>query len=100
MVDGTSFAEAVSKLTPDDICKAVRRRDNGIYDGYSTVASRFLNSVSTSCRPVGPSNEAAKYARRHFFHYGINLDLQYFSPLLLTMNVPLEFNCMLMVDPR
>lgn len=67
MVDGNSFAEAVSKLTSDDICRAVRRRDNGMNDGYNTVASRFLNSVSTSCRPVGHSNEAAKYARRQFF---------------------------------
>ena len=67
MMDGTSFAEAVSQLTMNDICKAVKRRDNGVYDGYNNVASRFLNSVSTSCKPVGHSNEAAKYARRQFF---------------------------------
>ena len=67
MVNGISFAEAVSKLTKDDICKAARRRDNGIVGDYNNVASRFLNSISTSCRPVGHSNEAAKYARRQFF---------------------------------
>ena len=33
----------------------------------NNMASRFLNSISTSCRPVGHSNEAAKYARRQFF---------------------------------
>ena len=67
MKDGITFAEAVSKLTINDICKAVQRKDNGVNDGYKSIASRFLNSVSTSCRPVGHSNEAAKYARRQFF---------------------------------
>ena len=65
--DGTSFAEGVSKLTSEDICRAVRRRDIGMRDCYSNVANRFLNSVSTFCRPIGQSNEAAKYTRRQYF---------------------------------
>ena len=101
MKDGITFAEAVSKLTINDICKAVQRKDNGINDGYKSIASRFLNSVSTSCRPVGHSNEAAKYARRQFFLCGIDLDhLHYFSLLHQMMNVLLEFNFMLMVEKR
>ena len=59
--------QAVSKSTSEDICRAVRRRDSGMNDGYSIVASRFLNSVSVSCQPVGHSNEATKYSRRQFF---------------------------------
>ena len=67
VIDGKTFAEAVSKLTIDNICKAVQRRANGINDGYRSIASRFLNCVSTSCRPVGYPNRTAKYARRQFF---------------------------------
>ena len=44
-----------------------QRRDNGVFSSSNNVASRFLNSISTSCRPVGHSNEAAKYARRQLF---------------------------------
>ena len=66
-MDRTSFAEAVSKLTTEDICRGVRRRDNRMYTSYSNVINMFFNSVSTSCRPIGHSNEAAKYARRQYF---------------------------------
>ena len=67
MRNGISFSEAVSKLSKEDICKAAQRRDNGVASSANNTASRFLNSISTSCRPVGHSNEAAKYARRQFF---------------------------------
>ena len=58
MVNETSFAETVSRLTKDDIFTAARRCDNGIVDSYNKVASQFLSSISTSYRPLGYSNEA------------------------------------------
>ena len=70
MRNGISFAEVISNLTKEDILKAAQRRDNGVAYSPNNMASRFFNSISTSCRPVGYSNEAVKYARRQFFHYG------------------------------
>ena len=67
MRNGISFAEVISNLSKEDILKAAQRRDNGVAYSPNNMASRFLNSISTSCRPVGHSNEAAKYARRQFF---------------------------------
>ena len=68
MRNGISFAEAVSKLLPEDICKVAQRRDNGMpFSTNNNTAARLLNSISTSCRPVGHSNKAEKYARRQFF---------------------------------
>ena len=67
MRNGISFADVVSNLSKEDILKAAQRCDNGVAYSPNNMASRFLNSISTSCRPVGHSNEAAKYARRQFF---------------------------------
>ena len=83
------------------MCRAFRRRDNGMNDGYSTVASRFLNSVSASCQPVGHSNEATKYDQRQFFPYGKDLELHhYFSLLHPMMNINSEFSFMQTVEQR
>ena len=56
-----------SKLVTEEIYRAVRRRENGMRNSYSNMANRFLNSVSTSHRSIGQSNETAKYARRQYF---------------------------------
>ena len=47
MVEGSSSGEPVSRSSIDHICKDIRRRDNGLNDGYNKMASIFLTSVST-----------------------------------------------------
>ena len=59
-----SFSEAVPKLITEDICRVVRGRDIVMCDKYSNVVCIFLNSVSTSCRPIGQSNEKNKIGRK------------------------------------
>ena len=68
----STFAEKVSELSSTDITNAVARRDADL--PTAGTASEFLTAVTTSCKPVGHSNEAAAYARRQFFammdHFG------------------------------
>ena len=65
MRNGNSFEEAVSKLSPEDICQAAQRRYNGMpFSANNNAFAILLNSISTSCRQVGHSRKAAKDARR------------------------------------
>jgi hypothetical protein len=59
---GASLAEQFSVLTADEVSAATARADTGV--GMSGVAGRFLTAVSTSCRPLGHSKEAAVVARQ------------------------------------
>ena len=57
------LAEKVSKLTANDIRRAVQAHKLGRPCDYKDSAQYFLKAVETSCRPISHFNEAAKYAR-------------------------------------
>jgi hypothetical protein len=59
---GASLAEQFSVLTADEVSAATARADTGL--GMPGSAGRFLSAVSTSCRPLGHSKEAAAVARQ------------------------------------
>ena len=63
---GQTLAEHVSKLTVDDVELASKRLSVGLPNNGS-AASRLLTAVSTSCKPIGHSNEAAAGARKKYF---------------------------------
>ena len=60
------LAEKVSKLTTQDIIKAVKAHKDGEKCDYKDGGQYFLKAVETSCRPIGHSNEAADYARKKY----------------------------------
>jgi len=64
---GSNLAKAFSKLEPEDIARAARRRDNEM--SATGVSGNFLRAVTTSCRPVAYSSEAAAHARRQLMAY-------------------------------
>ena len=55
----------MSQLTSKEIAEAAKRKDDNITVGG--VAGRFFSAMSSACRPVGHSNEAAAAARRKMF---------------------------------
>jgi hypothetical protein len=57
---GESLGTLFSQLTPDAVTLAANRANLNMRT--PGVAGRFLSSVTTSCRPLGHSNEAAQYA--------------------------------------
>ena len=60
------LAEKVSKLTTQDIIKAVKAHKDGKQCDYKDGGQYFLKAVETSCRPIGHSNEAADYSRKKY----------------------------------
>ena len=68
------LAERVSKLTIEEVRKAVQLHKMKKPCNYKNVAQNFLKAVETSCRPIGHSNEAADYARKKYMslwnHFG------------------------------
>ena len=64
-IGGVALADRVSKLTEEEIQQTAAKKDNG-KRGIGD-ADEFLQEVSTSCRAVGYSAEAAAYARRQYF---------------------------------
>jgi hypothetical protein len=66
-VRGGTLGEKFSELTPEEIAVAAGRADCGLTAGGTS--GRFLSAVSTSCTPLGHSNEAAAYARRQYMAY-------------------------------
>ena len=60
------LAEKVSKLTTQDIIKAVKAHKDGKQCDYKDGGQYFLKAVETSCRPIGHSNEAADYSRKRY----------------------------------
>ena len=66
MLRGQTLAEQVSLLTADDtISTSDRANTNNCNDG--TTAGRFLQAVSTACKPLSHSKEAATDARKKLF---------------------------------
>ena len=68
------LAEKVSKLTTEEVKKAVLMHKLGKPCDYKDGAQYFLKAVETSCRPLGHSNEAADYALKKYMslwnHFG------------------------------
>jgi len=64
---GASLAEQFSVLTADEVSAATARADTGV--GMSGPGGRFLTAVSTSCRPLGHSKEAAAVARQKLMSF-------------------------------
>lgn len=61
------MAERFSDLTADEIAVAAARADCGLNAGG--ISGAFLSAVSTSCAPLGHSNEAAARARKQYMAY-------------------------------
>ena len=61
-----TLAERVSKLTEDDLKAAVTRKKLRFKPNNLNTGDVFLNAVSTSCIPVGHSNEAADFGRKKY----------------------------------
>jgi len=53
-----------SKLTPDEVALAANRANMNLRN--VGIGGRFLSSVTTSCRPLGHSNESAEHARKQY----------------------------------
>ena len=68
------LAERVSKLTIEEVRKAVQLHKIKQPCNYKNVAQHLLKAVETSCRPIGHSNETADYARTIYMplwnHFG------------------------------
>ena len=58
MLRGKTLAEQFSKLTSDEILAASNSIPHNIQTS-NTTGSKLLKAVSTSCRPLGHSQEAA-----------------------------------------
>ena len=71
---GSTLAEKVSTLTVADIEQAVAKKKLNQTDPSN--AGMFLKAISTSCRNMGHTEEAAKYNRRNFYalddHFGLS----------------------------
>ena len=83
LLRGQTLAEQVSKLTADDITNAAKNVNMKIPSNGNTAA-HFLKAVSTSCKPIGHSTEAAADARKKYFamrdHFGTQSVFFTFSP--------------------
>jgi len=64
---GGDLGERFSQLTCDEVSLAAARADCGLNAGGD--GGRFLSAVSTSCKPLGHSNEAASFARKQYMAY-------------------------------
>ena len=68
---GKSLAERISQLSVHDIKEASlelkSKQENNLPLNTSTTAGNFLKSISTSCKVLGHTTEAAKEARRKVY---------------------------------
>lgn len=71
-VDGTPLGETISTLTSTDL-EQIRSNKT---DCLNTNTQSFLKAISTSCRSMGNTPEAAKFNRRKMFamldYFGLN----------------------------
>jgi hypothetical protein len=71
-VNGVSLGEKLSKLTVQDLEKIQENNTDNIHDNTKGL----LRAISTSCKSMGHTDEAAKYARRCCFamliYYSLN----------------------------
>ncbi|NND76574.1 MAG: hypothetical protein HKN39_00125, partial [Flavobacteriales bacterium] len=70
---GETLGNLFSKLTPDAVALAANRANLNM--GTPGLGGRFLSSVTTSCRPLGHSNEAAAFARKQYMAFCDTLGL-------------------------
>ena len=71
-VDGMPLGEKLSTLSMNDL----EQINDNIPDHLNKNRKGLLKAISTSCRAMGHTNEAAKYARQNCFamldHHGLN----------------------------
>jgi hypothetical protein len=71
-VNGTSLGEKLSKLTVQDLENIQENNTDNLHDNTKGL----LRAISTSCKAMGHTDEAAKYAQRCCFamldYYGLN----------------------------
>ena len=71
-VNGVSLGEKLSKLTVQDLEKVQENNTDNLHDNTKGL----LKAISTSCKAIGHTDEAAKYAQRCCFatldFYGLN----------------------------
>ena len=67
--NGTAAGEEIAKLSIKDIEAAAKAENDGGETGLNqnSYASKFLKAITTSCRSMGHTKEAAQYARRKCF---------------------------------
>ena len=71
-IDGVPLGEKLSTLTVSNMEKI----NDDKTDHLNAKTKSFISAISTSCRAMGHTEEAAKYARRSCFalldHFGLN----------------------------
>ena len=67
-LNGRSWGEDMSCLTAKEITVAAKRKDDKLHVGG--VAGRFFTAITSACKPVGHTNEAAAAGRRKMFALG------------------------------
>lgn len=78
-----SLAERISTLSPEEIKEAVEYKDLNNTNA-NTSAGNFLQAVSTCCRSIAYSPEAAKHHRRRYLALAAHLGLK--RTFFLTMS--------------
>ena len=71
-VNGVSLGEKLSKLTVQDLEKVQENNTDNLHEN----AKGLFKAISTSCKAMGHTDEAAKYAQCYYFamldYYGLN----------------------------
>ncbi len=71
-IDGIPLGEKLSTLSTEDF-EQIKDNNN---DNLNATTKCFLKAISTSCRAMGHTEQAAKDARRHCFamldYFGLN----------------------------
>jgi hypothetical protein len=71
-VNGVSLGDRLSRLTTEDLQLVTNENTKNLNENTKGL----LKAISTSCKAMGHTDEAAKYARRCCFamldHYGLN----------------------------
>ncbi len=71
-VNGVSLGEKLSKLTIEDLQLVTKDNTDNLHENMKGL----LKAISTSCKSMGHTDEAVKYARHCCFamldHYGLN----------------------------
>ena len=71
-VNGVSLGDRLSRLTIEDLQLVTNKNTENLNENTKWL----LKAISTSCKAMGHTDEAAKYARRCCFamldHYGLN----------------------------
>ena len=88
--NGTAAAEAIAKMTVSQIEAAMKQDEDGtpVLEQNNSHATTFLKAVSTSCRSMGHTKEAAQYARRKCFALQ-----DYFSMHSLFFTITVDDEC-------